>query len=164
LTITAIIDRGYRKPSRQLRWLSAGHSRVRFTKRSISEDRHSVWHQANAFAINNLGSIAGVGYTDPFNGPFTAFIDSHGSFSRFQFPGSIYTQLQSINNFNDLAGAFVDPDGTASGMATVYGHPYQVYAGLFGNDDLDRICGYTYDFNAGRYRGLIGTPPLQRSR
>ena len=118
--------------------------------------------QANAFAINNLGSITGVSYTDPFNGPFTAFIDSHGIFSPFQFPDSVYTQLQSINNLNDLAGTFVDPDGTAWGMVTVYGHPYQVYAGLFGNDDLSRICGYTFD-DTGRPRGLIGTLPLRRN-
>lgn len=119
--------------------------------------------QANAFAINDLGSITGVAYTDPFNGPFTAFIDSHGSLSPFQFPDSVYTQLQSINTLNDLAGTFADPDGTAWGMVTVYGHPYQVYAGLFGNDDFGRICGYTFD-EAGRARGLIGTLPLQRNQ
>jgi hypothetical protein len=121
--------------------------------------------QANAFAINNLGSIAGLGYTgqNPFTDPFTAFILSNKGFSTFQFPGSILTQLTSINSSNDLAGLFEDPDGSFWGMVTVYGHPYQVQAGVFGNDDFDRICGYRFDFNAGRYRGFIGTLPLQQN-
>jgi len=117
--------------------------------------------QANAFAINDLGRITGLGYTDPFAGPFTAFTLSRNSFSPFAFPGSILTQLSSINNSNDLAGTFVDPDGSLWGMVTAYGYPYQVYGAVFGNDDFDRICGYTFDFNTARYRGFVGTLPLR---
>jgi hypothetical protein len=110
--------------------------------------------------VNIRGS--GVGFTDPFNGPFTAFIDSRSGFSTFEFPGSILSRLSSINNLNDLAGTFHDPDGSIWGMVTVNGHPYQVYVRLFGNDDLNRMCGYTFD-DTGRPRGLIGTLPLQRN-
>jgi hypothetical protein len=117
--------------------------------------------QANAFAINDLGSITGLGYSDPF-GAVTTFIRSRSGFSTFQFPGSIFAQLSSINNSNDFAGTFVDPDGSASGMVTVYGYPYRVDAGLLGNDNMNRICGYTFDFNTGRFRGFIGTLPLNK--
>jgi probable HAF family extracellular repeat protein len=115
--------------------------------------------QAEAFAINNPGSITGLGYTDP-NGAATSFVLSHNTFSSFQFPGSIFSELSSINNSNDLAGFFLDPDGSYWGMVTVFGHPYQVFASLWGNDDLNRIFGYTID-DTGRPRGLIGTLPLQ---
>lgn len=66
--------------------------------------------QSEAFAINNIGSITGIGYTDPFNGPFTPFIDTRNGFSTFEFPGSLLTGLQSINNRGDLAGNFLDPE------------------------------------------------------
>jgi uncharacterized membrane protein len=119
--------------------------------------------QSVALAINDPGSITGVGYTDPANGPFTGFVKSHDNFSSFQFPDSLLTQLSSINNSNDLAGSFFDPDGNFWGMVTVSGIPYQVDAGVFGNDNFDRICGYALDFNTGRYRGFIGTLPLERN-
>jgi hypothetical protein len=118
--------------------------------------------QANGFAINDPGSITGLAYTDPF-GAVTTFIRSNNGFSTFQFPGAIFAEATSINNSNDLAGTIFDPDGTASGMVTVYGIPYQVFAGVFGNDDLDRICGYTYDYDTGRFRGFIGTLPLKQN-
>jgi len=124
--------------------------------------------QAAAFAINNLGSITGLGYTDPFNGPFTAFIDTRNAFSTFEFPGSVLSQLQSINNGGDLAGNFLDPDGSTWGMVTVNGSPYQVGSpwqminfAVNGNNDLQQICGYTFDFATGQFRGFIGTLPLQ---
>ena len=144
--------------------------------------------QGEAFAINDPGSITGVGYTDPFTGhftltlleqmqyllladtesfftgPFTPFIQSRYSFSPFQFPGSILTQAYSINNSNDLAGIFFQPDGaTEDGMVTVYGFPYQIYAVVFGNDDLGQFCGVGYDPTTGRVRGLIGTLPLKNA-
>jgi uncharacterized membrane protein len=144
--------------------------------------------QAEAFAINDLGSITGVGYTDPFTGhftltlleqmqylflfdteqfftgPFTPFIRSGNSFSRFQFPGSLVTQIYSINNSNDLAGFFFEPDGaTEVGMVTVYGYPYAINGIVFGNDDLNRICGETFDYNTGSFRGFIGTLPLKQN-
>jgi probable HAF family extracellular repeat protein len=121
--------------------------------------------QTNAFAINDAGSITGIGYTDPYPsaGPFTPFILSRKTFSPFQFPGSVTTRLSSINNGNDLAGSFRDPDGTRSGMVTVNGSPYQVFALVWGNNDLQQICGSTFDSN-GQEHGFIGTLPLQRSR
>src|SRR5262249_20928903 len=82
--------------------------------------------QTNAFAINDVGSITGIGYNDPSAGPFTSFILSRKTFSAFQFPGSLVSQLSSINNGNDLAGNFADPDGSIWGMVTVNGIPYQV--------------------------------------
>jgi len=118
--------------------------------------------QSEAFAINDRGLLTGLGYTDSVGGPFTPFIRSNNSFSPFQFPGSILAQLNSINNSNDLAGTFLDPDGRNGGMVTVFGNPYLVFAILLGNDDHDRICGYTFD-DTGRLRGFIGTLPLQRN-
>jgi len=119
--------------------------------------------QAEAFATNDLRAITGLGYTDPYFGPFTSFVLSHNSFSSFQFLGSILSQLSSINNSNDVAGVFADPDGEFWGMVTVSGNPYQVHAGLWGNDEFDRTFGYTFDA-AGRLRGFIGTLPLQQNQ
>lgn len=120
--------------------------------------------QTVAFAINDPGSITGVGYTDPALGPLTTFILSKKTFSQFQFPGSLFSQLSSINNGGDLAGFFVDPDGFSGAMVTVNGVPYLVInSGVNGNNDLQQICGYTFDFSTGQYRGFIGTLPLQRN-
>jgi hypothetical protein len=120
--------------------------------------------QTNVFAINDAGSITGIGYTNPYPaGPFTPFILSRGTFSPFPFPGSVTTRLSSINNGNDLAGSFIDPDGIRKGMVTVNGFPYQVFALVWGNNDLQQICGSTFDSN-GQEHGFIGTLPLQRSR
>jgi probable HAF family extracellular repeat protein len=119
--------------------------------------------QTNAFAINDAGSITGIGYTDPYpKGPFTPFILSGKTFSPFQFPGSVTARLSSINDGNDLAGSFRDPDGTRSGMVTVNGSPYQVFALVWGNNDLQQICGSTFDSN-GQEHGFIGTLPLQQN-
>jgi hypothetical protein len=116
--------------------------------------------QTNLFAINDAGSITGFGVTDPSAGPFTSFILSRGTFSPFQFPGSVFSRLSSINNGNDLAGRFVDPDGNHWGMVTVNGFPYQVLAdNVLGNNDLQQICGRTFD-----QRGFIGTLPLQQNQ
>ncbi|HEY7002435.1 MAG TPA: hypothetical protein VH330_11915 [Candidatus Udaeobacter sp.] len=118
--------------------------------------------QSETFGINDLGSITGLGYTDP-NGASTSFVLSHNRFSTFQFPGSIFTELFSINDSNDLAGFFEDPDGTYWGMVTVFGNPYQVYyASIWGYDSFDRILGEAYD-ETGRLRGLIGTLPLEQN-
>jgi len=121
--------------------------------------------QAQAFAINDLGAITGIGYTDPTSfDSSTAFIATRKGFSAFQFPGSIFTGLLSINNSNDLAGGFFDSFGNFWGMVTVSGIPYQVVnAGVVGNDNFDRICGYAFDFDARRWRGFIGTLPLQQN-
>lgn len=144
--------------------------------------------QAEALAINDQGSITGIGYTDPFTGqftltlleqmqylfmfdteqfftgPFTPFIRSRNSFSPFQFPGSLVTQIFSINNSNDLAGFFFQPDGaTEVGMVTVYGYPYSINGIVFGNDDRNHICGVAYDYNTGQVRGFIGTLPLMQN-
>lgn len=120
--------------------------------------------QTNAFAINDIGSITGIGYTDPdvFAAPATSFILSQKMFFPFQFPGSIASQLSSINNGNDLGGTFIDPDGSFWGMVTVNGIPYQVTAAVIGNNDLQQICGYTFNPNTGRFGGFIGTLPLTK--
>ena len=39
-------------------------------------------------------------------------------------------------------------------MVTAYGYPYLLNGAVFGNDDLDRICGYTFDYNTGQYKEL----------
>ena len=121
--------------------------------------------QTNAFAINDVGSITGLGYTnpDPFVAPLTSFILSSKSFTTFQFPGSILSQLSTINNGNDLGGIFIDPDGELWGLVTVNGIPYQVNAAVNGNNDLQQICGYTFNPNIGRFGGVIGTLPLQKT-
>ncbi len=118
--------------------------------------------QASGFAINDSGLITGIGYTDPALGPFMSFLLSKNSLSTFQFPDSLLSELLSINNGNDLAGFFVDPEGFFDGMVTVNGVPYEVFASVNGNNDLQQICGYAPDFNAGRYRGFIGTLPLNK--
>lgn len=118
--------------------------------------------QTNAFAINDPGLITGVGYTDSAVGPFASFILSKEGFSAFEFPGSVFSNLQSINNGGDLAGYFEDPDGSFWGMVTVNGVPYQVFSILAGNNDLQQICGNTFD-SSGQLHGFVGTLPLQRN-
>ena len=119
--------------------------------------------QTNAFAINDVGSITGLSYTDGNLGPFTSFILSKKAFSPFQFPGAVLTQLSTINNGNDLGGVFQDPSGDVEGMVTVNSIPYEVFAAVNGNNDLQQICGYTFDSSTGLFRGYIGTLPLQRN-
>jgi hypothetical protein len=119
--------------------------------------------QSAAQGINDLGMITGFGWSDPFAGPYTGFKLRNNSFTRFNFPGAPFTLPYSINNASDLAGFFIDPDGSAWGMVTVYGYPYQVYAGVYGNNDLGQVCGSAYDFSVGRYKGFIGDLPLQRN-
>jgi hypothetical protein len=83
-------------------------------------------------------------------------------FRRSNFPGSVLSQLSSINNGGDLAETFIDPDGSFWGMVTVNGVPYQVFSILLGNNDLQQICGDTFDSN-GQLHGFIGTLPLQKN-
>jgi hypothetical protein len=119
--------------------------------------------QSAAQGINDFGVITGFGWSDPFTGPYTGFKLRNNSFTRFDFPGSQFTLPYSINNASDLAGFFIDPEGSFWGMVTIYGYPYQVFAAVFGNNDLGQICGYAYDSDTARYRGFIGTLPLQRN-
>jgi uncharacterized membrane protein len=119
--------------------------------------------QSAAYGINDLGIITGYGWSDPFAGPYTGFTVRNNDFTPFNFPGAQFTNPQSINNANDLAGSFIDPNGSGWGMVTVNGYPYQVYASVFGNNNLSQICGFTYDFKAQRYKGFIGDLPLQRN-
>ena len=116
--------------------------------------------QSAAQGINDFGVITGFGWSDPFNGPYTGFRLKNNSFTRFDFPGSQFTLPYSINNAGDLAGLFMDPAGSFWGMTTVYGYPYQVFAAVFGNNDMGQICGYTYDPSEGHYQGFVGELPL----
>jgi probable HAF family extracellular repeat protein len=118
--------------------------------------------QADAYGINDREVITGSGYDDP-SGSALGFRLWRGRYSPFAFPGALATSPLSINNANDLAGLFVDPDGSLWGMVTVYGYPYQVYAVVEGNDDRGHIVGYAYDSEDGRYKGFIGQLPLQRN-
>ena len=119
--------------------------------------------QSAAQGMNDFGVITGFGWTDPFAGPYTGFKLRNNSFTQFDFPGSHFTLPYSINNANDLAGFFIDPDGSFWGMTTVYGYPYQVFAAVFGNNDMAQISGYAYDYSDRRYKGFIGDLPLQRN-
>ena len=119
--------------------------------------------QSAAQGINDFGEITGFGWSDPFAGPYTGFKLRKNSFTQFDFPGSQFTLPYSINNASDLAGFFIDPEGSFWGMVTVYGYPYQVYAAVFGNNDLGQICGYAYDYSDRRYKGFIGDLPLQQN-
>jgi len=119
--------------------------------------------QSAAQGINDSGVITGFGWSDPLAGPYIGFKLKNNSFTQFNFPGSQFTLPYSINNTSDLAGFFIDPEGSFSGMVTVYGYPYQVYAAVFGNNDMGEICGYTYDYRDGRYKGFIGDLPLQQN-
>lgn len=111
--------------------------------------------------INDFGVAAGYGYDDP-SGPAAGFRLSRGRFDQFDFPGALATLPNSINNANDLAGVFADPDGTEWGMITVRGKPHQIYAPVFGNDDDGHIVGYAYDYATGLFKGFVGELPLQR--
>jgi len=95
--------------------------------------------QSAAQGINDFGVITGFGWSDPFAGPYTGFKLRKSSFTRFDFPGSQFTLPYSINNATDLAGLFIDPEGSFWGMVTIYGYPYQVFAAVFGNNDLGQI-------------------------
>jgi len=119
--------------------------------------------QSAAQGINDFGVITGFGWSDPSAGPYTGFKLRNNSFTRFDFPSSQFTLPYSINNASDLTGLFIDSEGSFWGMVTVYGYPYQVYAAVFGNNDLGQICGYTYDPSDGHPIGFIGDLPLQQN-
>jgi probable HAF family extracellular repeat protein len=119
--------------------------------------------QAVVSGINDSGVMTGDGYDDLY-GPVAGFRLSRGRFDRFDFPGALQTYPSSINNGNDLAGFFVDPDGAAWGMATVRGQPHQIYASVYGSDDKGHIFGYAWYNNAnGPVKGFVGELPLQRN-
>ena len=59
-------------------------------------------------------------------------------------------------------GVFQNPDGYTSGFINLNGHFHQVFW-TNGNNDLNQIVGLDYDFDRGKYIGVIGTLPLQKS-
>ncbi len=120
--------------------------------------------QSSAEGINDPGVITGYGWTDAV-GPYMGFRLKNNIFTEFSFPAAASTSPLAINNFNDLVGLFVDPNGTKSEMLTIYGYPYLVYfnpaySAINGNNDLGQICGFAYDYTARRYKGFIGDMPL----
>lgn len=124
--------------------------------------------QSSASGINDPGVIAGFGWSDP-SGPYRGFRLDKNIFTEFNFPAAASTFPLAINNGNDLVGLFDDPDGTESEMLTIYGYPYLVYlnpaySAINGNNDMGQICGYAYDYNAGRYKGFIGDLPLANGK
>jgi probable HAF family extracellular repeat protein len=120
--------------------------------------------QSELTGINDLGVIAGDAGDDLINGPFPGFTLTNGMFTRFEFPGALLTLPLSINNRNDLAGVFLDPDGIVWGMVTVNGYPQRVYSNVLGYNDLGQIWGYTFDFESGQVKGFIGQLPLTKQR
>jgi hypothetical protein len=75
---------------------------------------------------------------------------------------ALLTLPSSLNDRNDLADIFFDPDGIVWGMVTVNGYPQRVYSNVLGNNDLGQICGYTLDFESGQVKGFIGQLPLHK--
>ena len=70
----------------------------------------------------------------------------------------------AITNRGDLAGRFLDPDGTMWSMVTVGGHPYRLYGGVFSSDDEGHVFGYAYDPATARYSAMVGALPVVENR
>ena len=115
--------------------------------------------QSQAYGINDPGAIVGNGW-ETVDGPAPAFVLRNGQFTRFDFPGAAVTFPLGVTNRGDLAGQFVDPDGTSWGMVTVGGYPYRLYAGAYSSDDKGHVFGFAYDKATGRYSGMVGTLPV----
>jgi len=116
--------------------------------------------QSAPTGINDLGVITGNAWDDLNDDP-VAFTLTKGNFRTFNFPGAFKTLLSAINNQNDLVGLFYDAEGPW-GFVTVNGYPHRVWSSAIGINDLQQICGATFDVQSGTYKGFIGTLPLHK--
>ena len=118
----------------------------------------------SATGINDSGDIVGSAFNDPNNGPFYGFKRSRNQMSHYDFPAANSTLPFSINNLGDLAGQYSDPVGSGGGFVTVLGRPYQVYFGVFGNNDRGQVVGTGNIGTAtvSHIVGVVGTLPLAR--
>ncbi len=119
--------------------------------------------QSQATGINDPGVIVGNGWNAADDLP-PAFELRNGQFTRFDFPGAAITFPLAITNRGDLAGRFLDPDGTMWSMVTVGGHPYRLYGGVFSSDDEGHVFGYAYDPATARYSAMVGALPVVENR
>ncbi len=115
------------------------------------------------FDINNSNSLAATASDNFTNGPFRAFDGNRRHLNRFAFPDAQQTLTYAINDSNETAGYFIDPDGYfapyASHRAYLYfgSTTYFPYTYPFGYNNTGRITGDNGDPSIDGTRGFIGT-------
>ena len=119
-----------------------------------------------ATAINNNGDVAGF-YTDKA-GLTVSFLDVHGSFTSFAFPGASSTNASGVNDHNEVVGFYTVGSGNSAvthgftwtkshGFATI-DDPNGVGATTVNgvNDEGDLVGFYTD--SAGNTIGMVAFP------
>jgi probable HAF family extracellular repeat protein len=124
----------------------------------------------SANGINNEGQIVGntlevvVGYSTP---PSAGFIYDNGVFTSLNYPGSVYTYPEAINDLDQIVGYYQNVTGP--GIATANGFLYDQSTGtwttidvpgatntyIYGINNADEIVG-AYTDTSGNSHGFIG--------
>ena len=94
-----------------VRRVPADHARIRSAQGTFRRIDTPYGAQSQATGINDPGVIVGNGWNAADDLP-PAFELRNGQFTRFDFPGAAITFPLAITNQGDLAGRFLDPDGT----------------------------------------------------
>jgi hypothetical protein len=116
--------------------------------------------QSEAASINDLGTIAGNSWT---SGPFSGFLKTRNTFTKFDFPDETFTALTSINTFGDLGGYYVD--SSRNGFMRLFGYSYVTptfpYVRIVRDvNDNREILGDICDPSTGECQSFIGRPDL----
>src|SRR5438874_1815850 len=133
---------------------------VRFSDGSFSDpivDPNDTVGFTEGRGINNSRTVAGDYATS--DGNLHGFFLSGGTFTEYDVPGSVQTNLLSINDAGDFTGGF-DPDG--SGVFQAFVSVVGTFTSLNGINDRGFICGRYVDASGiahGFLARVRGIPP-----
>jgi probable HAF family extracellular repeat protein len=109
--------------------------------------------------INDIGDFCGF-----YGNPSTGYLNHAGQIATFMVNGSTNTYVDGMNNFDFVAGEYIDSAGTSHGFVRdpegnistvdVPGASGTLYVGI---NDLGWISGHFAD-NKGHFHGFIGVP------
>jgi uncharacterized membrane protein len=104
---------------------------------------------SQATGVNDAGTVVGFYQTTPNTSPlFTAFVDTSGAITPFQFPGSVSTQALGVNDLGWIVGDYVDAGGEMfgfldkGGVFSTINPPDATSSTANGINDLGRIVGF----------------------
>jgi uncharacterized membrane protein len=112
--------------------------------------------------INNSGAIVGTYNLPDAPGTHRGFLYVGGTFTQIDVPGADGTDVNGINDFGDIVGAYYDAVGGhgflySRGIFTTIDVPGAVYGAAYGINNSGRIVGYYVDTIQGRH-GFEASP------